>query len=110
MPSTYKVLGQAGPADTNSTVLYTVPAGGQAVVSTIVIANVTGTPASATIHIGVNGAGNSDANALGKGVSIGANSIVSLTLGITVDAADVIRVTSGTASALTFQAFGLEII
>lgn len=110
MASTYKVLGQSAPADTNATVLYTVPANGQAVVSTLVIANVTASQATCGVNIGVNGAANSDANALAKGVAIPGNSIVALTLGVTADAADVIRVTSSAGNALTFQAFGLEIV
>jgi len=110
MASTYKVLGQANPANTSAAALYTVPSGGQAVVSTISIANVSGSAANFSINIGVDGAANSDANVLAKGVVIGANSIVTLTLGVTADAGDVIRITSSVANALTFQAFGLEII
>jgi len=104
------VLGQANPANTSAAALYTVPSGGQAVVSTISIANVSAAAASFSINIGVDGAANSDSNALAKGVAIGPNSIVTLTLGVTADAGDVIRVTSSVANALTFQAFGLEII
>lgn len=110
MASTYKVLGQASPADTNAAALYTVPAGGQAVISTISIANVSVSAANFDIHIGVDGAANSDGNALAKGVSVAAASIVTLTLGVTADAGDIIRVTSSAGSALTFQAFGLEIV
>ena len=40
MATIFKVLGQVAPAANNSTVVYTVPAGTQAVVSTLAIANV----------------------------------------------------------------------
>jgi len=46
MASAYKILGQARPADTNVADLYTVPAGGQAVISTIIVANTTATDAT----------------------------------------------------------------
>jgi len=39
MPINYKVLGQSNPAATTATTLYTVPAGTQAVVSTIAVCN-----------------------------------------------------------------------
>lgn len=110
MASTYKVLGQSNPANTSAAALYTVPAGGQAVISTISISNVSAAAANFSVNIGVDGAANSDANALAKNVATSPNSVVSLTLGVTADAGDVIRVTSSVANALTFQAFGLEIV
>jgi len=51
MPTTYKVLGQSNPSATTATTLYTVPSATQAVVSTIVIANLTAS--SATFRIAV---------------------------------------------------------
>lgn len=109
MASTYKVLGQAKPADTNAAALYTVPAGGQAVVSTFTVANVTASPAAFDIYIGVDGAAAGAGNALAYGVTLLANQTQALTLGVTADAADVIYVKSSVADALTFSAFGLEI-
>jgi hypothetical protein len=109
MASTYKVLGQASPADTNAAALYTVPAGGEAVISTLSITNVSGAASTYDVYVGIDGAAVADTNALAKDVAIGANTMVTLTLGVTVDAADVISIKSGNASALTFHAFGLEI-
>lgn len=109
MASTYKVLGQAKPANTTAAALYTVPAGGQAVVSTFTVANITASPAAFDIHVGVDGAAASDANALAYGVTLLANQTQALTLGVTADAGDVIYVKSSVADALTFSAFGLEI-
>jgi hypothetical protein len=43
MPTVYKVLGQAAPANTSNANLYTVPASTSAIVSTLVIANTTAT-------------------------------------------------------------------
>lgn len=109
MASTYKVLGQARPANTNPATLYTVPAGGQTVVSTITVANVTANPAAFDIFVGVNGAAASPANAVAFGVTLTGSQTQALTLGITLDAADVIYVETSVANALTFSAFGLEI-
>lgn len=109
MPTTYKVLGQAAPANTSEATLYTVPSATQAVVSTIAVANLTGTAANATINVCVNGAASSNANTFLKTVSIPATSTVTFTVGLTLGAADLIRITSGTNNALSFQAFGSEI-
>lgn len=110
MASTYKVLGQASPADTNAAVLYAVPAEGQAVISTLTVTNVTAASHTYDVYVGVDGDAVADTNALAKDVTIAGNSVVTLTLGITADASDVISVKSGTGSALTYHAFGLEII
>lgn len=109
MPSVYKVLGQAAPANTNNADLYTVPAGRQAIVSSITITNDTGTAATARIFVRVAGAAASASNALVYDTSIAANSVVGLTLGVTLGATDVLTVQNGTANALTFQAFGQEV-
>lgn len=109
MAFSYKVLGQAAPADTNNADLYTVGAGKSAIVSTIHIANVTGTAVNARIFVRVAGATAGVGNALAYDVSIAANSLFALSEGITLAATDVISVRSATGSALTFTAFGSEI-
>lgn len=109
MPTTYKVLGQSAPANTSEATLYTVPASTQAVVSTIAVANLTGTAANASVNVCVNGAASGNSNTFLKTVSIPATSTVTFTVGLTMGAADLIRVTSGTGNALSFQAFGSEI-
>jgi len=110
MASTYKVLGQTRPADTSAADLYTVPAGGQAVTSTLTVTNTTANQATYRIFVRVDGATATEANALAYDAQIAGNSTVTLTLGLTLDAADIYTVQSGTGNALTFQAFGLEII
>ena len=109
MPTTYKVLGQSAPTTTSEATLYTVPASTQTVVSSITISNLTTTAATATVNICVNGAASSNANTIIKTIAVPGTSTAGFTLGITLGAADVIRVTSGTADALSFQAFGSEI-
>jgi len=108
MATTYKVLGQTNPAATTATTLYTVPSATQAVVSTIVIANLT--TSSATFRISVRPAGAAQTNAMyvAYDVTVAASDSTALTLGITLGATDVITVYGSTAN-LSFTAFGSEI-
>lgn len=109
MATTYKVLGQAAPADTDNANLYTVPAATQAVLSTLFISNTTGTAATCRVFIRVGGASATAANALIYDGEVAANDFIAVTAGITLTATDIITVRSGTANALTFQVFGSEI-
>lgn len=108
MPTNYKVLGQSNPAAITATSLYTVPASTQAVVSTIVVANLAATSATFRIACRVNGATLANSQYIAYDVSVGANDSTALTLGVTLGAADVITVYASTAN-LTFTAFGSEI-
>jgi glucose-6-phosphate dehydrogenase assembly protein OpcA len=108
MPTTYKVLGQSNPAATTATTLYTVPAATEAVVSTIVIANLTATAATFRIAIRPNGATLANSQYIAYDITVGASDSTALTLGITIDATDIITVYGSTAN-LTFTAFGSEI-
>jgi len=109
MPQTHKVLGQAAPSGTSNTDIYTVPSSTQAIVSTITVANLT--TAAAAFRIAVRPAGATAANQhwIAYDVSLGGSDAVTLTLGVTLAATDVLTVRSGTANALAFSAFGVEI-
>lgn len=108
MATEYKVLGQASPSATTATTLYTVPAATQAVVSTIVVTN-RGT-SSQTFRLSVRPAGAAQANQhyLAFDVNINASSFLTLTLGITLNATDVLTVYN-TSGDLSWNAFGTEI-
>jgi glucose-6-phosphate dehydrogenase assembly protein OpcA len=108
MATTYKVLGQSNPSATTATTLYTVPSATEAVVSTIVIANLTASAATFRIAIRPNGATLANSQYIAYDITVGASDSTALTLGITMDAADVITVYASTAN-LTFTAFGSEI-
>ena len=108
MATTYKVLGQSNPAATTATTLYTVPSATQAVVSTVVIANLTATAATFRIAIRVAGATLANSQYVAYDITVGASDSTALTLGVTLGAADVITVYASTAN-LTFTAFGSEI-
>lgn len=107
MAIVYRVLGQAAPAATTPTTLYTVPAATSAVVSTLSIANL---GVSTTYQVAVRPAGAALANQhyLAYDVPINANDAVMLTLGVTLAATDVVTVYSGTAN-LAFSLFGSEL-
>ena len=109
MATNYKILGQAAPADTNNTNLYTVPTSTESVTSTIAIANTTLLSATARIFVRDGGADPVAGNAIVYDTAVPGNSVITLTLGITLSAGDILTVQSGTADALTFHAFGNEI-
>jgi hypothetical protein len=112
MATTYKILGQVLPTTTTNpygTLLYTVPASTSTVVSSITVTNVTSTPAAAYVYAGKAGATGSTSNALLYGTTVPANSTLTFTLGVTLATTDTLAIGTGTASALTFQAFGSEI-
>lgn len=108
MPTAYKVLGQSAPAATTATTLYTVPAATATVVSTLTVTNRATT--SATFRVAVRPAGATLANShyVVFDASISANSMVGLTLGLTLAATDVVTVFASSAD-ITFSAFGSEI-
>lgn len=108
MATTYKVLGQSNPSATTATTLYTVPASTQAVVSTIVIANLTATAATFRIAVRVAGATLANSQYVAYDITVGASDSTALTLGVTLNATDVLTVYASTAN-LTFTAFGSEI-
>lgn len=107
MPTTYKILGQSNPAANTNATLYTVPTSTSAVVSTIAVCNYASS--SATYRISVS-ASATPANTewLVYDATLPANDTVTLTLGITAQAARLIVVRASSAS-VTFSAFGSEI-
>lgn len=108
MASTYKVLGQSNPAATTSTTAYTVPALTQAVVSSIVICNRSATPTSFRVNIDPGGGGDANEQYLCYDAPIGANETIALVVGVTLGAADLVRVYA-TLATLSFNVFGEEI-
>lgn len=108
MATAYKVLGQSAPAATTDTTLYTVPASTETVVSTLAICNRGSSDATFRVAVRPDGATIANQHYVAYDVAIQANSIVGLTLGITLDAADVITVRASSAN-LSFSAFGSEI-
>jgi hypothetical protein len=108
MANVYKVLGQSDLPATTLTSVYTVPAATEAVISTIIIANRAATAKSFRLAIRPDGASISNSHYIAYDVAIAANDSTTLTLGLTLNAADVI---SAYASAvdLSVNVFGTEI-
>lgn len=109
MATTYKILGQAEPADTANADLYTVPAATEAIISTLIISNSTASESAFRIFIRDAGATAATSNAIAYDTVIGANTQVAFTLGLTLSATDIITVRSSTGGALAFSAFGSEL-
>jgi hypothetical protein len=109
MPTTYKILGQAAPANTSNADLITVGASKSQIVSTLHIANTTATGATARVFVRIAGAAAAASNAMAYDVTIPANGFIAFTEGMTLATTDVITIQTGTANALTFTAFGTEL-
>lgn len=108
MATAYKVLAQSAPSATTATDIYTVPSSTSTVISTIVVANRAAAPATYRIAVRPNGATLANQHYIAYDVTVGASDSTTLTLGITLDAADVVTVYASTAN-LSFNAFGSEI-
>jgi hypothetical protein len=106
--TTLKTLGQAAPSAAAETDLYTVPSSTQALVSSIIVANRSATPTTFRLSISVNGGATATKDYLAFDTPVGANDIVGLTIGATLDAADVIRCYN-TLATVSFNLFGEEI-
>ena len=102
----YKVLGQSAPSATTATDLYTVGSGKSTVASTLSICN---RGSSTTYRVAVRPAGATLANAhyLVYDATLPGNNSDFLTIGISLEATDVVTVYAGTAN-LSFSLFGNE--
>lgn len=110
MASSYKTLGQLDLTSSTLTTLYTCPAATETVVSTIIIANRAAAADTFRLAIRTGGDAISDKHYIAYDVPVAANDSTTLTLGVTVEATDVISVAaSGTASELSVNAFGAEV-
>jgi hypothetical protein len=108
MATTYKVLGQSNPSATTPTTLYPCPALTQTVISTITICNQAGTAGTYRIAVRPNGATLAPEHYVVYDATIQANTTTAYTLGITIDASDIVTVYASSAS-MSFNAYGSEI-
>ena len=104
----YKVLGQSAPAATTATNVYTVPLLTETVISTIIIANRAATAGTFRLSVRPDGAAQTDAMYCAYDVPIAANDSTMLTLGITLDAGDIVTVYCSSAD-MSVNVFGTEI-
>lgn len=108
MATTYKVLGQSAPAAATDATLYTVPSSTQTVASTLVVCNRGGDAATYRVAVRPNGASIANEHYIAYDVTILGNDSANLTIGLTMDADDVVTVRASTAN-LSFSMYGSEI-
>lgn len=110
MTTTYKILGQLAAASATTETIYTVgtATGTEAVVSTITICN-RGTAAT-TYRLAIRPDGTAVGNNhyIAYDASVAGNDTIALTLGVTMNASDILSAYAGNAN-LTFNAFGAEV-
>jgi hypothetical protein len=108
MAETFKVLGQAAPASTQA-VLYQVPAGTSTTISSIVVCNQASSVGTFSVRVNIANAADGNAQLLFASQSIDGNATFVATLGITLGALDVIKVTPSS-STMSFNLFGVEVV
>lgn len=108
MANTYKVLAQSAPLATTPTDVYTVPSATETVVSTLIIANRAATAGTYRISIRPDGGAQSNLHYIAYDVPVAGNDSTTLTLGITLNAADVVTVYCSSGD-MSVNIFGTEI-
>ena len=109
MATSYKSLAQVDLTTTALTDIYTVGSGKETVISTIIIANRNASADTFRLAIRVDGDAISNQHYIAYDVPVAANDSTTLTLGITLQATDVVTVSAGTADRLSINAFGAEV-
>jgi len=108
MATSYKVLGQVAPSATTATTAYTVPSATETVVSTIAVCNRGTSSGTYRIAIRPDGATLANEHYIAYDTAITANNSTMITIGITLNAADVVTVYASSAN-FSFSLFGSEI-
>ena len=108
MANAYKVLAQSAPSAATATNVYTVPAATETVISTVIIANRAATAGTFRLSVRPNGGTQTNAMYCAYDVPVAANDSTTLTLGLTMDAADVLTVYCSSAD-MSINVFGTEI-
>ena len=108
MATALKVLGQSNPSAATLTTLYTVPGSTEVSGSSIVVCNRSATATSFRIAVRPAGAGISDEHYLYYDVAIPGNDTFIATIGLSLEATDVVSVYA-TLATLSFNLFGQEI-
>lgn len=108
MATVYKVLGQSAPSGTANTDIYTVPSATEAVISSIAVCNRSTSPATYRVAIRPDGSALANQHYLAYDVTVNANDTTIMTVGLTMNAADVLTVYASSAN-LSFGVYGSEI-
>ena len=108
MANAYKVLAQSAPSAATATDVYTVPAATETVISTVIIANRAASTGTFRLSVRPNGGTQTNAMYCAYDVPVAANDSTTLTLGITMDATDVLTLYCSSAD-MSINIFGTEI-
>ena len=108
MAITYKVLGQLNPTANILTSLYAVPGSTSTVVSTVAVCNQSNIATTFSLAVQPGNASISSKHYINYNTALPGNDTITLTLGITLAASDVISANVGT-STISISAFGSEI-
>jgi hypothetical protein len=108
MATSYKILGQAVSVAGSEVTLYTVPAGTDAVISSLTVANRDVNNTTFRIAVRQNGETLANKQYVAYDIPLDRNSTQALTLGITLNGGDVVTVRAASAN-VSFNAFGTEI-
>tara|TARA_E500000318_G_C3501959_1_gene188742 strand:+ start:549 stop:878 length:330 start_codon:yes stop_codon:yes gene_type:complete len=108
MATDYKILGQHNSSANLIADVYTVPAANQSVLSSITVCNQTAVNASYSIAIAPNGEAANDKHFIVRGGVVPQADAIGIVLGLTLDAADVVRCNTNTSN-VSFSIFGSEV-
>jgi hypothetical protein len=108
MTVVYKVLGQVNPSANTVSTLYTVPAANSAIISTVSICNQAATATTFRLAVSPAGASIAAQHYLNYDTPLPGNDSITVTIGMTLAATDVVRVYAGSTT-VSFNAFGNEI-
>ena len=108
MATAYKVLGQQAPSATTATALYTVPSATESVISTITICNRGSASGTIRLYIRPNDETLANKHYIVYDAAVTAKDTLFLTVGATMDAADVLYCYASTGD-FTFHAYGSEL-
>ena len=110
MATSYKPLGQLDLTTASLTTLYTCPSSTETVISTVILANRSSSADTFRLAVRPDGEAIADKHYVAYDVPVAANDSTTLTLGITLEATDVLSVAAGgTASTMSVNAFGAEV-
>lgn len=109
MATTFKILGQVAPAANTANTVYTVPAGTQAVISTINICNPDSTLRAFRVAVVPSGGTLAQKHYIAYETPIQATDSIALSIGISMGNGDFISVFANNTANMSFGVFGSEI-
>ena len=108
MTIAYKVLGQAVPLANTQTNIYVTPTGNSTVISTVTVCNQSTSGTTFCVAVQKSGAALSSQHYVNFNTPLPANDTITLTLGITMSASDILSANSAS-GLVSFSAFGSEV-